>query len=283
VKTESVKRVEEVETKLLPKVVISKGLKNLEPIATFEQYMEFLPSGSPGKRLSELFPELKLPEGKKIDGKTKDKSKHEVRYALSNWYFIISLLMGLDSRADDLIRRARHQLELTEMISRIKKLLPASTSPSRWTEAINIAEIVALLAKMRGLIVSNLLELCSFEQTRSSICAEYFEGGNLLVKALAVEIDELYERTRSSVQDYHRLLQELRSLPHPFETGWPQELCDIDVDALEHSAIVDSEVIVRVLVAFAKGKMLIAFDRIPEALETLKPYLQTNADDKEEE
>ena len=72
-------------------------------------------------------------------------------------------------------------------------------------------------------------------------------------------------------------------MPHPFETGWPQELCDIDVDALEHSAIVDSEVIVRVLVAFAKGKMLIAFDRIPEALETLKPYLQTNADDKEEE
>jgi hypothetical protein len=102
-----------------------------------------------------------------------------------------------------------------------------------------------------------------------------------LHETFAVKIEKLHNKTLESVQEYERARKELLSGPVPSGTEWPEDFREIDFSAVEKLAISECDEIVRVLEVSAKAQMFIAFDQGPQALETLKPFLQGASDPKQ--
>jgi hypothetical protein len=169
---------------------------------------------------------------------------------------------------------AQYQLESAEVILEIEGLLRALNPTARRTDATARVKIAALLAKARENISSNLRELRSLKLACESISEKYGEGHKLLHETLAVKIEELHKRTLACTHEYKRAIKELMSWSGSSASEWTPDLCEIDLNSVEKLAVNKSDEIVRMLDVSAHAQMSVAFDEGPEALETLKPYLE---------
>jgi hypothetical protein len=280
-KDKYLKRIDAMEMPSLIEKPISDELESLEQFETFEEYFQFLPAGSAGRKLLALFPELEFPKSEGSNRKTESKVAPIQKRAMARWFFRQKLVLKLNSRAHDLIGNCRHQLELTEVISLAENLLAASNPTFQWRTASDIGKFAQILIRKRGCIVSNLRELRSLQLTWERISEKYGKGSKLLLKPLLVEFDEIYRKTQQCADEYSRALNELRSRPLPFDIEWPPDLCEIDFGDIEKLATGETDAIVGELVNCAKGETLIGFDRLEEAYEILKPHLEAEAADPE--
>jgi hypothetical protein len=270
-KTNDAKCIKAIEAATLPQKSISTGLDTFELSETFEEFLKHLPAESAGRQLAAITPDLKRsrPKGR---GKT-----HPVKpepHEMSGWFFIVRLMLGLNSRADYLISDAEPRLELAETITRLKGVLRVSNPNVRWPDAFDFGEYAALLVKARYNVTSKLCELRSLRLACEQISREYGEGHQLLHKSFSVKIEELHERALECAQEYQQRLKELLAVSDLTGADWPADLCGIDFEALDELAVRESGGIVRVLEASAEAQMCIAFDETPAAFEILNPYLQ---------
>jgi hypothetical protein len=204
--------------------------------------------------------------------------------AMSRWFFHTNLVTALNSKADELILNIKHRLEITEVISQVLSVIPASNMTVPSINTIDTGSLLVLLAKMRACITSNIHELRAFRLSSDRISETFGEGSDLLLGDLRTEICGLFEKIHEAAQEYQRALGELRSQPLPPDTEWPPDVCEIDFDAIEERGKTESGAIFRRLVDLASAEMSIAFGQTGDALEKLKPYLgTTDAEDPEEE
>lgn len=275
------RRIKALEEALEPDEFFAKLAEDLERFDTFERYLEFLLNGSFEREVAALIPNLKFQIRKSNGCKDYDLTPAHLRHAISHWYFVGNLTVGLNSDTTELIQHIEGRLESTEVIFQFKDMLRVSNPSVRWTDAIDLGKFSALLVKERRNIVSNLSRLRASCLACESLSSKYGQGHKLLHKALVVEIDKLYERNEECANLYGRLLREMLSSPVPPETAWPPDLCEIALDAIEQLATNQSEMIVRRLIDLAQAEMLIAFDENQKAREILEPYLEGVGDPEE--
>jgi hypothetical protein len=262
----------------------SEWLEGLEGLGTFDQYLQFLPEGSAGRRLAALSNNFKLPSNNGIRSKNGEPTEVNLVAAMSRWYFLTSLVSALNARATELILELRHRLEIAEVISETKDLLSDTNSTFPSIDTIDIGRLSALLVRKRVCITSNIRELRAFRLCSERISERFGEGNELLLGDLGAQISVLSERTQEAAQEYQRALGEVRSQPIAPDTEWPPDVCDIDFDAIEERGKTESGTIAGRLIAFARAEMFIAFGQTTEAFEKLKPYLgTTDAEDPKEE
>jgi hypothetical protein len=258
----------------------TEDLKNFQAFDTFGHFLEFLSVGSIERELTNLSPELKYSDFKKIEIERRNINRHEQENAISRWYFLQSLLIGLNSKADEVTVACQYQLIPAQFILQEKDLFQAPNPTSQWTTSIDIAKFATHMVEGRRYIFSNLVQLRSLKLAQKKIYEEY--RFQLLHKSLESKIYELHEKTLESAHEYGLMLNELRSVPNASDTEWPADLCEIDFDHLENLVASEGEALFRMLVDCALGKMQIAFGRKEEALKTLRPYLNLNGEDLKE-
>ena len=255
----------------------TEDLENFQAFDTFGQYLEFLSIGSVERELADLLPELKYSDFKKIEIETRNISRREQEHAISRRYFLQGLLVGLNSKADEVIVSCQYQLRLAQVILQTKNLFLASDASPQWATSIDVEQFAIHMLEGRRYIFSNLLQLRSLRLAGEEIYKEY--GFQLMHKSLETKIDELYERTKECAYEYQRTLNELGSAPIPSGTERAADLCEIDFDHLENLAASEGNALFLMLNDCAGGKMLIAFGRKEDALEKLRPYLKLNGDE----
>lgn len=251
-------------------------LRKFQVFETFGQYLEYLAEGSVERKLADLSPALKYSDFKEISAKPAQ--VRSLEEPLSRWYFLLSLLTGLNLKADEVTVACKYQLRLAQVLQKKDRFL-APNPTSQWTTSIDIAKLAIDLVEGRRYIVSNLVQLRSLKLAEKEI---YEYGFELLHKSLENRIYELHEKTLESAHEYELMLNELRSVPNASDTEWPADLCEIDFDHLENLVASEGEALFRMLVDCALGKMQIAFGRKEEALKTLRPYLNLNGEDLKE-
>jgi hypothetical protein len=277
------KRIKALEIPSLAPKVSSAWIGTVKQFGPFE-YLKFLPEGSAGRKLAALSNDFKWPGNNDIKTRGSDLTTVDLQAAMSRWFFHTNLVTALNSKADELILSARHRLEITEVISQVTGLIPASNMTSPSIDTIDIGRLSALLAKMRTCITSNIHELCAFRLCSERISETFGEGNELLLGDLGTQISDLSDRTQEAAQEYQRALGGLRSQPLPPDTEWPPDVCEIDFDAIEERGKTEGGTIACRLRAFARAEMLIAFGQTTQAFEKLKPYLgTTDAEDPKEE
>ena len=258
----------------------TEDLKNFQGFDTFGRYLEFLPVGSAERKLTEFLPKLKYSDFKEINGASAHVTKSEQQYAISRYYFLSSLLAGLNSKADELLIACQYQLRLAQVILQTKDLFRASDANSQWTVSIDVVQFAIQILEGRRHIVSNLVQLRCLKLASEDIHEEF--GFQLLHKSLASKIDELHKRTEACAYEYQRTLKDLRSATVPSGTEWPADLCEIDFNHFENLATSEGKALFLMLNDCAGAKMQIAFGRKEEALERLRPYLNLNGGELEE-
>jgi len=274
------KRIEALEAALLPRKLLIQNLRSIELSETFNQYLQHLFTESLGSRLAALMPDLKFRAGKTSE------SGHSVAPTggpepfISEWYFKGKLIVSLNASVDELILRAGERLDLAETILQFRDKLRISNS-IRWTDMLDLGKFTTDLIKARDSLVSNLLELESLKLAGEIISEKYGEGHELLLKNLALEMEKLYSRTLEYAREYELTLKEMLSAAAPSGTEWPPDLCSIDFEALEKSAVGEGDETVLMLKSYAKAQMYIAFERGPEALKELKPFMPKDGADTE--
>jgi hypothetical protein len=271
-------RIEALEELSLPDEIFSKLSKDLERFETFERYLEFLPTGSSVRKVAALIPDLKFQKRKSTESKDSDQKTASLLQTISHWYFLGNLVSGLNSDAQERILHAQSRLELTEQILQFKGTLRVSNLSARWTDAIDLRKFSVHLVRARRNVSWNLCKLRSSRLAYERISSKYGNGHNLLLKPLAVKVEQLHKRTEECADQYGRVLRELLSDPASSETEWPADFCEIDLDGIEQLAVSKTAVIVRRLIDVAHSEMLIALDEIPKAFEILKPYLEAEGD-----
>jgi len=282
-KAKGKKSIGALERSSLPRGFISDWFDLLERVETPEQYLACLPAGSAGRKLATFWLGLDSPKGTGTDKEAEGRGTPDPGHTMSLWYFLGKLHAGLNSSADDLISRAQHRLDLTEVILQFKGMLRAFNPTARWRDTTAVGTFAALLVRARGNISSNLSELRSLALTCESISrSKYARGHNMLLKCFAAEAKKLHERTQECAQQYQHQLRELKSARGLSATEWPLELCEIDLEAIEELAVSESKMSSRKLIDVAEAEMSIAFDKIPKAFEILKPYLEGGGDPEQD-
>jgi hypothetical protein len=277
-KSKRKKSAEALDRSLMAEGLFSDWFDWLEKVENPQQYLEFLPAESAGRKLANFWLNL---DSQKVEGteeENQDQGMPDPAHTMSRWYFLGRLHAGLNSSADELILRAQHQLDLTEMILQFKGMLRASKPTAQWKEAIDVGKFAVLLVGARRSITSNLGELQSLKRTSESISKKYAPGHNMLLKCFAQRATRLEERTQECSEEYQHQLRELKSIRGRSAAEWPSELCEIDFKAIEEFSESESKATLRRLTDVARAEMLIAFDQTPEAFEVLKPHLKGDCD-----
>jgi hypothetical protein len=280
--TKEKKRIEALEADLLPRKLLTQNLHSIELSETSNQYLQHLFTESLGSRLAALTPDFKFPARRLRESGQSVEPRLDPKPFFSEWFFTTKLIVSLNASADDLVLRAKERLDLAETILQFRGKLRISNSV-RWTELLDLGKFTTVLIKARDCLVSNMLELASLRLAGEIISEKYGEGHELLLKNLALEMEELYSRTLECAHEYELTLEEMMSAPAPSGTQWPPDLCSIDFDALQKSAVSEGNEMVRMLKAYAKAQMHIAFDQGPDALKELKPFMPKDDTDTEEE
>lgn len=227
-KSREAKRIEAVEAASAPQRIISEELNIVELSETCDHYLKHLSTESLGRKLATLMPDLKLADGKGSKRKTQSQTPPDLQGWISRWYFVVRLMAGLNSTANDFIFAAQGRLDLTEVILQFKGMLLASNPNVRWIDAVDLGKYAAFLVKARYNITSNWCELESLKLACEYISGKYGQGHKLLHKTFSEKIEELHKRTLEWAQEYEHALKELLAARAPSGTRRLPDLSEID-------------------------------------------------------